>query len=742
MYRLLPTEEDAREEDRTASGSTFDPETSTPRRPFQSMAQKFKAIAPSFLYPGGGNGSSSSSTPSWRPWSTPSRAGNNNTSRSRQRTNSNTSGRTNRSQHQPQQHHNHGGFRYQPPVKKKVEYKLDGLFLKRISRLFEILFSKQSKVTWLYIGMTLFCCLNEGIVYFVGTIPSRYYKVLGDKDSAAFFRLLVVSLFTVFLAGLGKSVIFLMGSLLSLEARRTLTLYFHRIYIQPKLFYRILTMHDEEIDNPDQRITQDIDKLAEALRKMVESLIISPLAIAFYTWQCWQMTGYIGPLCIYGYFIFSAITSRLLINPIVDAIFFKESAEGYFRFLHVRFRQFTESITFSRGEGEAKMAADDSLENLLCSQLNVIYKEVPLNFLQQSVSYFGSILSYVIIAIPIFLGRYDGMPASDLSAIISKTSFVSMYLTYQFSQIIKCGAEFSDLAGYTSRLGQLMEALDMLSTEMENIAIDYPHEESLSMDSSIRLENVTFSTPAGELIVSGFTHRFEAGVNTVIVGPNGSGKTSILRVMGGLWPVSKGQVILPHQYRKDVIFLPQTPYMTYGTLREQLVYPHKEMASSVTDADILRVLKLVRLEHLLETVEDFDQVYTLDWNKMLSPGEQQKLAFARLFYVKPIFAVLDEATCSMDMTSEKEMFRQCRLLNITCITVCHQANLEKYHQQRIALDGHGGWTCSEIDSPRPRSQSFGGVSSGVGAPALMTTTTTTTDNVEVDTLAGPGDDFE
>lgn len=78
-----------------------------------------------------------------------------------------------------------------------------------------------------------------------------------------------------------------------------------------------------------------------------------------------------------------------------------------------------------------------------------------------------------------------------------------MYLTYQFSQIIKCGAEFSDLAGYTSRLGQLMEALDMLSTEMENIAIDYPHEESLSMDSSIRLENVTFSTPAGELIVSG-----------------------------------------------------------------------------------------------------------------------------------------------------------------------------------------------------------------------------------------------
>ncbi|KAF9105384.1 hypothetical protein BGX29_000083 [Mortierella sp. GBA35] len=585
--------------------------------------------------------------------------------------------------------------------------------------------------------MTLFCCMNEGIVYYVGTIPSRFYKVLGDKDSAAFFRVLVTSLMLVFLAGFGKSVIFLLGNLLSLECRRSLTLYFHRIYIQPKLFYRILTMHDEEVDNPDQRITQDIDKVAEAMRKMIEELIISPLLIAFYTWQCWQMAGYIGPLCIYGFFVISSIASRLLISPIVDAVFYKESAEGYFRFLHVRFRQFAESITFSRGEAEAKTAADGSLEVLLCSQLNYVYKELPLQFLQQSVSYFGSILSYVIIAIPIFLGQYDGLPPSDLSAIISKISFVSMYLTYQFSKIIKCGTEFSDLAGYTSRLGQLMEALDALSTEMENIAIDYPHEESLSMDSSIRFENVTFETPAGDLVVSGFSHRFEAGVNTVIVGPNGSGKTSILRVMGGLWPVSKGQVILPHQYRKDVIFLPQTPYMTYGTLREQFVYPHKEMASTVTDADILRVLKLVRLEHLVDTVEDFDHVYTLDWNKMLSPGEQQKLAFARLFYAKPMFAVLDESTCSMDSTSEKEMFRQCCLLNITCITVCHQVNLERYHQHRIALDGHGGWTSSAIPQPYGSSSSVAGGGDGHGASSGAST-----DGVEIDTLAGTVDDSE
>ena len=118
--------------------------------------------------------------------------------------------------------------------------------------------------------------------------------------------------------------------------------------------------------------------MAEAMRKMIEELIISPILLGFYTWKCWEMAGYMGPLIIYGYFVVSALTSRLLINPIVDAVFYKESAEGYFRFLHVRFRQFAESITFSRGEGEAKTAADDSLEHLLCSQLVLIYKELPL----------------------------------------------------------------------------------------------------------------------------------------------------------------------------------------------------------------------------------------------------------------------------------------------------------------------------------------------------------------------------
>ncbi|KAF9582577.1 hypothetical protein BGW38_000043 [Lunasporangiospora selenospora] len=548
--------------------------------------------------------------------------------------------------------------------KQNESFRLNRLFIKRFGMILRVLVTKPCRAPSLYAGLASFCILNEGVVYFVGTIPSQYFKVLGDKDSAAFP--------------------YLLGAL---------TLHLHRTYLQPKLLYRVLMMEmHEDVDNPDQRITQDVEKISETLRKIVVDLVIIPILIGFYTYQCWLMAGYTGPLCIYGYFLLSTVVTRVLINPIVDAVFYRESAEGYFRFLHMRFRQFAESIAFSRGECEAKESANESFEVLLRAQLCVIYKEFPLTCLTQSVSYFGSILSYVIIAIPIFWGTYDALPPTDVSVI----AFVSMYLTYQFSQVIKCAQDFSDLAGYTSRLGQLMEALEELNTEMENVAIDFPHETNAQSDTSIRFEKVTLSTPTGEPVVKDFTYTFNAGVNTIIVGPNGAGKTSLLRAMGGLWPTERGEIILPQRFVKDVVFVPQVPYIPYGSLREQIAYPNRDQAPNITDADVVRVLRLARLDNLVRDVDDFDYLYTNEWLKMLSPGEQQKMAFARLFYARPLVAVLDEATCSMDTPSENEMFKQCQLLNISCITVSHNTMLEGYHIQKVELDGLGGWKCAPI----------------------------------------------
>ncbi|RUS19090.1 ABC transporter transmembrane region 2-domain-containing protein [Endogone sp. FLAS-F59071] len=409
---------------------------------------------------------------------------------------------------------------FEVPVIKDDDRSLDRLFLQRLLRILRLLFapstqglfsreSRDRSVLWLYIAFVAISCLNEVIVYFVGMIPSRFYKVLVDKDAQGFGGLMIPTILLIAAAAVGKSLVKFMGGLFSLKIRRLLTEYLQNRFIQTNIFYRLLVMH-ESIDNPDQRITQDVDKFADTTRTICEDLIISPLLIIYYTYQCWRVGGVLGPLLIYVYFAIGSFSSRAFISPIVNVVFLKEFHEGNFRyqcdithlgscfvnsFLHIRLRQFAESIAFSRGEKEENVRLERSLNALLSYQRSIVNKELPLqymgtwfglktyqHFLSSSVvtegfSYFGSILSYLIIAIPIFAGRYDDKDSGELSSLISQSAFLSLYLIYRFTLIIEQSAKISDLAGYTARIGQLIEAISDIHSELENIDIDFPYQE-------------------------------------------------------------------------------------------------------------------------------------------------------------------------------------------------------------------------------------------------------------------------
>lgn len=221
----------------------------------------------------------------------------------------------------------------------------------------------------------------------------------------------------------------------------------------------------------------------------------------------------------------------------------------------------------------------------------------------ESFSYLGSILSYLIIAIPIFAGAFDGKDASELSAIISavslyylfksvchlpyansilyKNSFVAMYLIYLFSTIIEESSKLSDLAGYTARIGELLEALDQVADEIENIEIDHPHSRQVDDQSdTIEFKDVTLFSPRQKLIVHDLNLKINQGNHVAFIGSNGSGKTSILRALACLWPCSEGKVHVPRvRLGKDIVFLPQLPYLIDGSLRDQIVYPNTSPAT-------------------------------------------------------------------------------------------------------------------------------------------------------------------
>jgi putative ATP-binding cassette transporter len=179
----------------------------------------------------------------------------------------------------------------------------------------------------------------------------------------------------------------------------------------------------------------------------------------------------------------------------------------------------------------------------------------------------------------------------------------------------------------------------------------------------------------------------EVGFNqrVLVVGPSGCGKTSLLRMVSGLWPPAAGQVERPPLL--ELLFIPQKPYMILGSLREQLCYPQNP--SRFTDEHLRSVLEEVCLQELVQRYPDFD--IKQDWQRLLSLGEQQRLAFARLLLNSPRFVVLDEATSALDVTTEKRLYQLLTQREMAFVSVGHRPTLKAFHDTVLELDGQGGW---------------------------------------------------
>jgi putative ATP-binding cassette transporter len=180
----------------------------------------------------------------------------------------------------------------------------------------------------------------------------------------------------------------------------------------------------------------------------------------------------------------------------------------------------------------------------------------------------------------------------------------------------------------------------------------------------------------------------------MIVGKSGSGKSSLLRAIAGLWYNGSGTIYRPAP--NNILFLPQQPYMLLGSLRSQLLYPHNGHA--VADAQLLKVLEQVNLPDLASRFGGLDA--EADWSKVLSVGEQQRLAFARILIVKPRYAVLDEATSALDSANEDALYKLLLTLDTTLVSVAHRPAILKYHRQVLALNGEGGWQASPAEEFR------------------------------------------
>ncbi|XP_054617254.1 ATP-binding cassette sub-family D member 4 isoform X1 [Dunckerocampus dactyliophorus] len=583
--------------------------------------------------------------------------------------------------------------------------KLDWKFVQRFCSIQKVLFPSWSSQSVLMFGTLLGVTLVEQlIIYQVGVLPSRFYNVLADEDSKGFKSLLLTAMVVIVLNSSLKSLDQYISNQMYISWRKTLTESLHTAYFQGRVYYTLNVLR-EDIDNPDQRISQDAERLCKQMSTMASRLLVSPFTLAYYTYHCFYSTGWMGPVMIFGYFVLGTVANKILMGPIVSTLFEQEKLEGDFRFKHMQIRVNAESAAFYRAGKVEHMRTNRRLQALLKTQQSLINKELWLYIGVNTFDYLGGFLSYVIIAIPIFGGIYDCLTPGQLSALISRNAFVCIYLINGFTQLIDLSTTLSDVAGYTHRIGELREVMDDILREQcdydpaSGESYDFDSDFNIHggpVDTAFILDHLSFKSPYSEQqLVEDLSLTIREGTHLLVVGNTGTGKTSLLRVLNRLWEAQSGFVQMTTCFGpRGTLFLPQKPYLTDGTLREQVIYPLKDiypLSGSVDDDRIIKFLELAGVSSLIKRTGGLDEIVDWNWYDVLSPGEMQRLCFARLFYLQPKYAVLDEATSALTEEAESQLYRICKQLGMTVISVGHRSSLEKHHDVQLKLCGAGRW---------------------------------------------------
>jgi len=269
--------------------------------------------------------------------------------------------------------------------------------------------------------------------------------------------------------------------------------------------------------------------------------------------------------------------------------------------------------------------------------------------------------------------------------------------------------EITELAGYTSRVADMVNVFSDMNKGKYSKG---PIAENLRLgaekfrigagiiieDDYIALKDLPIVTPNGDVLVKSISFDVKPGTHLLISGPNGCGKSSLFRIIGGLWPIYGGTLTKPKF--KDIFYIPQRPYLSLGTLREQVIYPDtvEDMhRKTLTDVNLFEIMEWVNLKNIVE--RDPQGFNTLsDWADILSGGEKQRIGIARLLYHKPKYAFLDECTSQVSIDVEGQMYLKAKELGITLLTVTHRPSLWKFHNHLLQFNGEGGWEFSALNS--------------------------------------------
>ncbi|XP_037135926.1 ATP-binding cassette sub-family D member 3a isoform X1 [Syngnathus acus] len=500
---------------------------------------------------------------------------------------------------------------------------------------------------------------------------------------------------------------------LKLRFRERLTKHLYDQYLQGFTYYKMGNL-DNRIANADQLLTQDVEKFCNSVVELYSNLSKPLLDIGLYIFKLTTAIGAQGPAVMMSYLLISGLLLTRLRRPIGKMTVTEQRYEGEYRYVNSRLITNSEEIAFYNGNLREKQTIHSTFKKLVDHLHNFIFFRFTMGFVDSIIAkYIATVVGYLVVSRP-FLNlshpRHQHSRQSELLEDYYQSGRMLLRMSQALGRIVLAGREMTRLSGFTTRITELIKVLkDLNSGKYERTMVSQQREsdttESLTLvpgrgqiinrDNIIKFDHTPLATPNGDILIRDLTFEVSSGTNVLVCGPNGCGKSSLFRVLGELWPLFGGQLTKPE--RGKLFYVPQRPYMTLGSLRDQVIYPdtiEEQRKKGISDQVLKEYLDNVQLGHILNREGSWDTVQ--DWMDVLSGGEKQRMAMARLFYHKPQFAILDECTSAVSVDVEHYIYSHCRMVGITLFTVSHRKSLWKHHEYYLHMDGRGSYEFKPI----------------------------------------------
>jgi vitamin B12/bleomycin/antimicrobial peptide transport system ATP-binding/permease protein len=538
--------------------------------------------------------------------------------------------------------------------------------------------------------------LNLGMVYInvlLNQWNNTFYNALQDKDYTVFVHQLIRFSWLAGLHIVAAVYQLYLTQMLQIRWRRWLTEHYLHAWLSDGAYYRMQLVAGET-DNPDQRLAEDVRLLISGSLDLAIGGLRAVVTLVSFVAILWGLSGALTlplgrfSIIVPGYMVWAAllyaIVGTWLTNrigrPLVRLNFDQQRYEADFRFGLVRFRENTEGVALYHGEPDELRGFRERFGAVVRNWWGIMRQQKRLTGFTAGYSQAAIIFPFVVAAPRYFQGEIHLGGLIQTATAFGQVQHALSFIVSSYSEIAAWRAVVERLAGFEHALEhvRLQAATNGVIRRAGGEA------------ARLAVEGMALDLPSGHPLLADVNLSLARGDTVLLWGPSGAGKSTLIRAIAGIWPFGCGEIRVPRDAR--VLFLPQKPYLPIGTLRDVVSYPMP--AGGVDDATLREALDAVGLPELAWRLDEASH-----WALQLSPGEQQRIAFARALVQKPDWLFLDEATSAVDEATEARLYQlvRQRLLGTTVFSVGHRGTLRPFHARQLVLQPNGSGPASIVE---------------------------------------------